>query len=84
MKLGVYRICFTFHKKGVRIIKYRNCMNGGQKNLGLCEKACQIASAPNDNFSMYFGLIPSSPHSPKQCRGQKKHSFPPIVLEIEL
>ena len=60
----------------------RGC-NGGQENLGLCEKACYIQhSAPNDNFFICTGFIPSSPHSLQQCCGQKKHSFPPIVLKI--
>ena len=44
--------------------------NGGQKNLGLCEKAlpsnCYVepCSSPKDNFLFGFGFTPSLPHSP--------------------
>ena len=40
--------------------------------------------APNNNFLFGFGFILSSPHFPQQCCDQKKHSFPPILLQIQL
>ena len=57
--------------------------NGGQKNLGMCEKAlpsnCYVepCSASKDNFLFGFGFTPSFPHFPLQCCGQKStHSHP--------
>ena len=41
-------------------------------------------SALKDNFLLGFGFIPSSPHLPQQCCGQKKHSVSPILLQIQL
>ena len=77
---------FTFMPWLLRVVTH-NLETGtamGDKRTWDCVKkpVTYSHSAPNDNFLICFGFIPSFPHSLQQCCGQKKHSFPPMVLKI--
>ena len=72
----------------VRSLDLTLSYNGGQKNLGLCERNSSVDSAPKGNFLFGFGFIQSSLPLPTPIPISnvvaKKHSFKPILLQNQI